>query len=117
MRRRFGAETNRYTGGNVDVRTSCVSAFERAGMWWLMFWVCAAVFVLVLGALALALRRRASITSSRPSERSLTMGVAAATGITIAVLFGLLFASVSVGRAIGSRPGIEPLVIQITGLQ
>ena len=94
-----------------------IQAARIEWLWWLMFWVCAAVFVLVLGALALALRRGASITPSRPSEGSLTLGVATATGITIVVLFGLLFASVSVGRAIGSRPGVEPLVIQITGLQ
>lgn len=101
------------------------SALDAAGiqaariewLWWLMFWVCAAVFVLVLGALVLAVRRGASATGARPAERSLTVGVATATGATIVILFGLLFASVATGRAVGSLAQPNALTIQIVGHQ
>jgi cytochrome c oxidase subunit 2 len=43
--------------------------------------------------------------------------VATAVGVTIVTLFGLLYASAATGRAISTRPGDKPLVIQITGQQ
>ena len=94
-----------------------VQAASIEWLWWLMFWVCTAVFVIVLGALALAVRRGASRDESRPSERHLFVGVTAALSVTVLVLFGLLYASVATGRAIGTRPGAEPLIVEITGLQ
>ena len=101
------------------------SALDPAGiqaariewLWWLMFWVCTAVFVAVLTALGLALRRGRSADSARPSERSLTTGVAVATAATIVVLFGLLFASVATGPAVGSLGQPDALAVQITGYQ
>src|SRR4051812_9363157 len=101
------------------------SALDAAGiqaariewLWWLMFWVTTVVFVLVLAALVLAVRRGRTAEPARPDERALLRGVSSAVGLTIVILFGLLFASAVTGRAIGSRPGDEPLVIQITGQQ
>ena len=101
------------------------SALEPAGvqaariewLWWLMFWVCTAVFVLVLGAVALAVRRGRSAEPGRPPERSLVLGVAAATALTIVTLFGLLFASAVTGRAVGTLPEPQPLAIEIVGYQ
>ena len=101
------------------------SALDSAGvqaariewLWWLMFWVCAAVFVLVLAAVVLAVRRGSSAAEGRPTERSLTVGVATATGATILVLFGLLFASVATGRAVGSLAQKDALAIQVVGHQ
>jgi cytochrome c oxidase subunit 2 len=86
-------------------------------LWWLMFWVCTAVFVLVLAAVALAVRRGRSAAEPRPSERSLLIGVSAATGLTIVILFGLLYASAATGRAIGTAPGAAALTVRITGYQ
>jgi cytochrome c oxidase subunit II len=86
-------------------------------IWWLMFWVCTAVFVLVLGALTLAVRRGRAGDESRPSHASLRAGVATATGVTILTLFGLLFASVVTGRAIASLPQQDALAIEVTGYQ
>ena len=86
-------------------------------IWWLMFWVCTAVFVLVLGALGLAVARSRASHDSRPSPPSLRNGVAAATGLTILTLFGLLFASVITGRALASLPQQDAIAIEVTGYQ
>ena len=94
-----------------------VQAARIESLWWLMFWVCAAVFVAVLVALAIAVRRGRSIDPTRPSESSLVRGVAFATAATVVILIGLLFASVTVGRAIGTLPQSDPLTVQITGYQ
>lgn len=101
------------------------SALDPAGiqaariewLWWFMFWVCASVFVAVLLALLLAIRRGRSVDPARPTERALVTGVAAATVVTIAILFGLLAASVVTGRAVGTLTDPEPLAIEITGYQ
>jgi cytochrome c oxidase subunit II len=83
-------------------------------LWWLMFWVCAVVFVLVLGAVFLAVRRGRAAEASRPSESTLFAGVTAAVGVTVVTLFGLLYASVAIGRAVGSPPD-NALTIKIVG--
>lgn len=85
-------------------------------LWWLMFGTCTAVYVLVMGVLAVAVLRRRAGGAETP-VRSLTMAVAAASGVTLLILFGLLFASVVTGRAIASLESAEPLGIQVTGNQ
>jgi cytochrome c oxidase subunit 2 len=94
-----------------------VQAARIEWLWWLMFWVCTVVFVVVLGALALAVRRGRSPSDDRPSERALFNGVAAALAVTIVALFGLLSASVVTGRAIATPERPHALTIDITGYQ
>jgi cytochrome c oxidase subunit II len=94
-----------------------VQAAQIEWLWWVMFWVTAAVFVVVVAALLLAVRRGRSTDAPRPDDRSLLRAVASAVAVTIVILFGLLYASAATGRAIGSRPDDKPLVIQITGQQ
>src|SRR5688500_11447144 len=105
----------------TDIQSMLDSAGVQAAriewLWWLMFWACTAVFVLVVGAVVLAVRRGRSADEARPSERTLFAGVAAATGLTIVILFGLLFASVAIGRAIGTPEQPHALTIDITGHQ
>jgi cytochrome c oxidase subunit 2 len=101
------------------------SALDPAGiqaariewLWWLMFWVCAAVFLAVLAAVAIAIRRGRAGASIRVPDAALARTVGAATAVTIVVLMGLLFASVAAERAIGSLRRPDPLTIQITGYQ
>ena len=101
------------------------SALDSAGvqaariewLWWLMLWVCTAVFVAVLVALGMAVWRGRSADTARPSESTLVRGVAIATATTIVILVGLLFASVATGRAIGSLSQADPLTVHITGYQ
>jgi cytochrome c oxidase subunit II len=101
------------------------SALDSAGiqaariewLWWVMFWVCTFVFVLVVGAVALAVRQGRAARPERPPERRLIIGVATATGVTIVILFGLLVASVVTGRAVGSTPDPSSLTIRVVGHQ
>src|SRR4051794_17830829 len=91
-----------------------------AHLWWLMLGVCTVVFVLVMIALLLAIfrrQRKADETEMRDlpgrfppeSERRMTRTVTIATAITVAVLFVLLVASVTTGRAISTSLADQPL--------
>jgi cytochrome c oxidase subunit II len=91
-------------------------AASISGLWWVMFWTCTVVYVLVMGVLVMAVRRRRA-GQEPPGERALVRAVVAASAATIAILFGLLFASVVTGRAIGSLGAAEGLVVEITGNQ
>ena len=94
-----------------------IQAARIEWLWWLMFWVCTAVFFAVLAALGLGIRRGRSADASRPAEGALTTAVAAASGVTILILFGLLFASVATGRDVGSLGQSDALTVRITGYQ
>lgn len=86
-------------------------------IWWLMFWVCTAVFVLVIGAFVWAWRRGRSAEAARPSQSALTIAVGSAIAVTIVTLYGLLFASVITGRSIAALEQEQPLEIDVTGYQ
>src|SRR5688500_13396936 len=94
-----------------------VQAASIEWLWWVMFWVCTAVFVLVIAAVAWAWVRGRSSGDARPSQARLTAGVAGALGVSLVTLYGLLFASVAVGRGIAALEYERPLEIDITGYQ
>lgn len=85
-------------------------AMHIARLWWLMFWVTTAVFVLVIAFLIAALvrgrRLRLTVrtTDESASAPALMRAVSAAVLVTVVTLFVLLVASVQTGRAIGSSP-------------
>jgi cytochrome c oxidase subunit II len=105
--------------------TRIQSALDAAGiqagrielLWWIMFWVCTAVYIAVMAAVIVAMWRGRSAGAAPPSERSLLRGVAAATGVTVLILIGLLVTSVVTGRAIGSLASADPVMIRVTGYQ
>ena len=91
---------------------------ERIGeLWWFLFWLCAIVYVLVLGALAVATRRGHRGRTGESDDRPLTASVVAASGITVIALFAVLLASVMTGRAVGSLGDANALVVEVTGSQ
>jgi cytochrome c oxidase subunit II len=98
-------------------------AARLASLWWLMFWVCAVVTLLVLAALAFAVvrgRRRAVQDAPMPSPPAAVGAgsiVAVATVITTITLVGLLVASVTTGRAISALTGPDSITIELTGHQ
>src|SRR3954468_24524188 len=77
-------------------------------LWWLMFIVCSIVFVLVMIAVLLALRKRTVEAADRvpmleppeESERRRRNVVISLTTITVIVLFVFLIASYSSGRSL-----------------
>jgi cytochrome c oxidase subunit 2 len=122
-------------GGN---QTPLDPAGPHAGgisrLWWVFFYVLAAVFVLVMIAVAVAVSRgRAhrrliegedddgeppAVEPTRGRERGATNAVAAATAVTVVILFVLLVASFLAGRTITlTRPDTGALTIEVTGHQ
>jgi cytochrome c oxidase subunit 2 len=105
------------------------SALDPAGpqaariskLWWLMFWVCSAVFALVMVYLLLAvLRSRASVDNSviRPGpEPAKVRAVSGAVVVTVIILFAFLIADLFVGRGLSSLSSAEAVKIQVTGHQ
>jgi cytochrome c oxidase subunit II len=97
-------------------------------LWWLMFWVCSAVFLLVMAALAVGLvRDRAPAERNVPpgpvppeTRRRFTRVVAGAVAVTAIILFVFLFASTGTGRAIASlsrSDRFDALTVEVTGHQ
>ena len=95
-------------------------------LWWLMFYVCSIVFVLVMIALLLALRKRTVEAADRvpvleppeESERRRRNVVISLTTITVIVLFVFLIASYSSGRSLRlNDPAKNGLSIDLTGHQ
>jgi cytochrome c oxidase subunit 2 len=126
----------------VSCRGGVQSAIDPAGhgadeiskLWWLFFYVCTAVFVLVIVALLIAIykgrRKRVEAAAAAPfvdkvpfepleeSERRKRNVVAGAVGVTVAILFVFLIASFLTGRAISpSKATQNALMIEVTGYQ
>ena len=88
-------------------------ARQIEGLWWIFFWVCTVVFVLVAGALLFALFRR---RRGEGGERRAIGAVTVATVLTVATLFFLLISSVAVSREL-SNHGPVAVTIEVTGRQ
>ncbi len=109
-----------WIGRHSALHSHGVQAARIENLWWLMFWVCSGVFVLVMVALGLAITR-ASLPGGPPGpippqpRRRMTRVVAAAMGVTILTLFALLIASVSTGRAIALLGAPKATVVRLIG--
>lgn len=94
-----------------------------ASLYWVFFWVSAVVYAVTITFLIVALvksLRRVDPDSSAERERSLASGVTIGAVLTVLILFGLLFASVATGGAVGrfgDSNSPKPLEIQISGHQ
>jgi cytochrome c oxidase subunit 2 len=111
------------------------SALDPAGpqsgrisrLWWFMFYVCAAIFLLVSISLLGAIfhrRERQEKKGDEPDrepepdrERRMTRVVMGAVGLTVVILFVFLISDFSTGRALYSLPSEQALSIKITGHQ
>ena len=95
------------------------------GLWQLVLLVCTVVFVAVLAALAIALRRAPRATAAtapdlsaiaRP-ERGSTRGVGAAVGLSTLLLLALIAASVLTDRALAALSTAGALRLEVTAHQ
>jgi cytochrome c oxidase subunit 2 len=103
------------------------AAVYIARLWWLMFWLTTAVFVVTIGFLAWGVlrgrrpppfvERRRQIRPDPASDRALTGAVAMAVGATVVILFGVLLASFLTERAVSARGAASAVTIDITGYQ
>jgi cytochrome c oxidase subunit 2 len=100
------------------LRPAGIQAQRIEWLWWVMFWVTLAVTVIVLLYLAVALRRG---TRAEPpaatADRRLHTAITIATVLSAVILFGLLIAGVTTGRAVASQRDETALVIEVTGYQ
>jgi cytochrome c oxidase subunit 2 len=90
-------------------------AEQIARLWDLFLVVCAVVWLLVMIALALALLRRRAVPILGNTAGAVK-AVAAATGVTVLILFGLLISSIFTARGIAYVPESAVQVV-ITGRQ
>src|SRR5512143_660916 len=93
-------------------------AFLIHGLWLLVFWVCVAVFFVVLAAVTVAVVRGTRRRFDSPSsETALSRGVAGAVGLTVATLMILLVASISTGRAVATPQASNAVSVEVIGHQ
>jgi cytochrome c oxidase subunit 2 len=88
-------------------------------LWSLMLLVTTAVFVVTMIAVVAAVARgRRRVRQDVPSsERSLSRAVAAAVGLTVVILAGLLAASIWTGNSVASLHASSAVTIEVTGHQ
>jgi cytochrome c oxidase subunit 2 len=100
-----------------------IQAARIESLWWVMFGVTAAVYVIVMAWLAASAwrgHRRPQNAGPRHQGRDdapLFKVVAGATALTVVTLFGLLVASIYTGRAVASQRDDEAMVIDVTAYQ
>jgi cytochrome c oxidase subunit 2 len=118
--------------GSADQQSALHPAGPQAGkinaLWWMFFWLLAIIFLLVMAAMWRTLRgsrdeksrerlEREHMASAATEDR-LTIAVGGATLLTVLILFVLLVASVTTGKAtadLGKQPDL--LTIEVTGNQ
>jgi cytochrome c oxidase subunit II len=83
-------------------------------LWWIFFWACAVIYIIVLAFLAKALKRP---RAEAAFDVTLKTWVTGATVATTLILFGLLVTSVAVGRVTSDLPTGQALKINLTGYQ
>jgi cytochrome c oxidase subunit II len=101
------------------------NAAALSHLWWLMFWFCTAVYVLVMIGLAIAIRKgrreRDLNPVLNPSSTTLKRkrnAILSATAVTVAILFVFLISSFRVGRSLTADLGQKNgLSIEVTGRQ
>jgi cytochrome c oxidase subunit II len=94
--------------------------------WWFFFAICTVVFVVTMLFLARALTKKREANDPAPAspatldprrERTLTIAVSTAVGITVVTLFVLLFVSVSTGGSIRRFASKNAVTIEVMGHQ
>ena len=94
-----------------------VQAASIHQLWSLMLWTTAVVFLVVIAFLIAGILRDGAATRSRAVQRSLTIAVSAAVGVTALILIGLLAASIWTGRALEAFQAPSAITVNVVGHQ
>lgn len=123
----FGLLLDGCTGAQSVLNPVGPQSGRISRLWWLMFYVCSAVFLLVSAAVLVAIFRRRSErerTTNAPDtlpdagrEERMTRVIVGAVAVTAVVLFVFLIASFTTGRGLYSLPSQQALIIKVTGHQ
>ena len=114
------------TGGiQNSLNSSGPNAASLERLWWLMFWVCTIVYVLVMIAFFVAIRKGTQKRDLNPvlnpapeTERRKRNAVLSAVTVTVLLLFVLLISSFSTGRSLTADLSQKTgLSIDVTGYQ
>lgn len=111
------------------IRSVLMTAGPQAGhiaaLWWLMFWICLAILLLVTGALLLAFwrsRGRAATIDAVPlinldphRERRISRVVVSCVAATVVILLVFLIASAATGHRLALLASDQALKIRLTG--
>jgi cytochrome c oxidase subunit 2 len=132
---------NRLAGSLFAAATLCLgaygqnqSALDAAGiqaqrlehLWWVFFYICVGVYVIVLTVLLAALFKRKTsngdispdVRPDQAREKQAGLVVKGAVGMTAVIILALMIMSFQTGRAIGSQQyAPQPLTLKITGSQ
>src|SRR5687768_9130062 len=92
-----------------------IQAARISHLWWVMFWICAAVWVLVAVTAMIAIYRGRAGAAANTSDSRIARYVAVAGAVSLVTLVGLLFQSVVTGRALDTLRSPNALRIQVTG--
>jgi cytochrome c oxidase subunit 2 len=112
--------------GNQSVLDSAgIQAQRIEGLWWLLFWVTLAVFVIVMAILgrSIGLHNDDSLLHEKPArqkeatEHGLKTIVVVAISLTIVIVFVLLASAISAGRALASLQSETPVTVEVIGHQ
>ena len=102
------------------IRPEGPQADRISNLWWFMFAVATAVWIIVLIFLAWAVRRSRNrqLPLIEPTgSASMQRSVAIATGLTVLILTVFLVSDIATGHALGSLPRKDALRIQVNGHQ
>jgi len=108
------------TGRQSALHQAGPQATHISHLWWFMFWVCAGVFILVVGFLLYAVfrpRQQDQPVIAPEAERRTARAVIAAVALTGLMLFALLVADFLTDRALAALSTSQPLKIKVTGHQ
>lgn len=111
-------------GQHSALRAASPEAAHIERFYWFVFWICLAVFVLVIGAFSrTAISNRVAnaemlpITKNEEGDRRSTWGVSIAVGLTTVILFVILASSIVTGREVEPVAPKQGVTIDITGHQ
>jgi cytochrome c oxidase subunit 2 len=93
-----------------------IQAARVSHLWWVMFWICTAVWCAVAIAALIAIHRGRR-GASTATESQLGRNVTIAAGVSLVTLIALLTQSVVTGRALDTLRTPDALRIQVTGNQ